>query len=58
MSLPAGAAPLQVPYAEKDQARALGARWDPDGKRWYVPAGRSLEPFEKWTFPDPEKMPF
>ena len=31
--------PLEVPYADKDQAKALGARWLPDQKRWVVPAG-------------------
>lgn len=39
---------LNVPYAEKDEARALGARWNPGRKRWYVPAGVALEPFAKW----------
>jgi hypothetical protein len=28
---------LDVPYAEKDQAKALGARWDPTVRRWYGP---------------------
>jgi hypothetical protein len=28
---------LDVPYQEKDQAKALGARWDPAAKRWYAP---------------------
>jgi hypothetical protein len=39
---------LNVPYAEKDEARALGARWNPVRKRWYVPPGVAVEPFEKW----------
>lgn len=39
---------LNVPYAEKDEARALGARWNPGRKKWYVPSGVPLEPFEKW----------
>jgi hypothetical protein len=39
---------LNVPYAEKDEARALGARWNPGRKRWYVPTGAALEPFQKW----------
>jgi hypothetical protein len=43
---------LNVPYAEKDDARALGARWNPGRKRWYVPAGVPLEPFEKWLAKD------
>ncbi|MEV0586748.1 DUF5710 domain-containing protein [Nonomuraea sp. NPDC050310] len=28
---------LDVPYAEKGRAKALGARWDPSVKRWYAP---------------------
>jgi hypothetical protein len=28
---------LDVPFAEKDQAKALGARWDPAARRWYAP---------------------
>lgn len=39
---------LNVPYAEKDQARELGARWNPTRKRWYVPNGVALEAFERW----------
>lgn len=39
---------LTVPYAEKDEARALGARWNPTRKRWYVPPGVALDAFEKW----------
>jgi hypothetical protein len=39
---------LNVPYAEKDQARELGARWNPTRKRWYVPNGVATEPFARW----------
>lgn len=28
---------LDVPYAQKDQAKQLGARWDPIQKKWYLP---------------------
>ena len=28
---------LDVPFSEKDQAKAAGARWDPAAKRWYAP---------------------
>ncbi|GGP36810.1 DUF5710 domain-containing protein [Streptomyces abikoensis] len=28
---------LDVPYAQKDEAKAAGARWDPAAKRWYAP---------------------
>jgi len=39
---------LKVPYAEKDEAKALGARWNPTRKSWYVPDGVAAEPFAKW----------
>ncbi|MGX8904183.1 DUF5710 domain-containing protein [Streptomyces netropsis] len=28
---------LDVPYAQKDEAKRAGARWDPAVKRWYAP---------------------
>lgn len=34
---PAGRTYLDVPYIEKDAAKALGARWDQAVKRWYDP---------------------
>ena len=39
---------LKVPFAEKDQAKALGARWNAELKLWYVPQGLDAAPFEKW----------
>jgi hypothetical protein len=39
---------LNVPYAEKDEARRLGARWNAELKTWYVPPGSTLTPFERW----------
>lgn len=30
---------LAVPFAEKNEAKALGAKWDKDAKSWYAPAG-------------------
>jgi ssDNA-binding Zn-finger/Zn-ribbon topoisomerase 1 len=39
---------LECPFAEKDQAKALGARWEPSLKKWYVPAGMDLTPFGRW----------
>lgn len=39
---------LKVPYGEKDEAKLLGARWDPATKTWYVPPGKQLDPFMKW----------
>ncbi|QKI89183.1 exodeoxyribonuclease VII large subunit [Thiomicrorhabdus xiamenensis] len=28
---------LNVPFAQKDQAKSLGARWDPIARKWYIP---------------------
>lgn len=39
---------LEVPFAEKDEARSLGARWDPASKTWYVPAGLNTDAFQRW----------
>jgi exodeoxyribonuclease VII large subunit len=39
---------LTVPYREKNDAKSLGARWDPEASSWYVPAGADLAPFSKW----------
>jgi hypothetical protein len=39
---------LNVPFADKDRAKALGAHWQPDKKRWVVPAGINLAPFQPW----------
>ena len=36
---------LKVGYAEKDQAKALGARWDATRRTWYIEAGMELAPF-------------
>ena len=35
-------------YADKDEAKGLGARWDNDAQSWYVPAGVQLDQFRKW----------
>ena len=40
---------LNVPFSEKDSARELGARWDPEIKRWYVPDQMALHPFARWN---------
>jgi hypothetical protein len=39
---------LEVPFAEKDEAKALGARWDPASRTWYLPAGLDPAPFRRW----------
>ena len=39
---------LEVPFAERGEAKALGARWDQAARAWYVPAGVDLASFEAW----------
>lgn len=39
---------LNVPFAEKDQAKKLGARWNSNQKIWVAPAGADLNKFRKW----------
>lgn len=43
---------LAVGFAQKDQAKALGASWNPDAKMWYVPkyvvGGRRAELLRRW----------
>lgn len=39
---------LNVPFSEKDEAKKLGARWNPARKKWYVNNPASLEPFARW----------
>ena len=39
---------LDCPYQDKDECKALGGRWDPDYRKWYVPAGMDLDPFRIW----------
>ena len=49
---------LDVPFGEKDEAKALGARWDPDARRWYAPRPGIAE-LERWAaLPDvPDLLP-
>ena len=39
---------LDVPFKDKDQAKALGARWDAAVKKWYAPDGKDVAPFGAW----------
>lgn len=44
---------LTVPFAEKDEAKRLGARWDGGGKVWYVPDGVDASAFGRWMPSEP-----
>lgn len=39
---------LRVSFEDKDEVKALGARWDPVAKSWYVPDGVDATPFREW----------
>ena len=38
---------LDVPFSHKDEAKALGAKWDRVKKIWYVPDGVNPEPLPR-----------
>jgi hypothetical protein len=37
---------LNVPFAEKDEAKALGAWWDAGKKKWYVRDKQNYRKFQ------------
>lgn len=39
---------LAVPFAEKDQAKALGAKWDGENKVWRVKKQDDMTSFNRW----------
>ena len=39
---------LTTSFKDRERVKALGARWDADQKKWFVPAGRDLAPFANW----------
>ena len=39
---------INVPKEEKDQAKALGAKWDRNNMCWFIPADKDLSLFDKW----------
>lgn len=44
---------LKVPFAEKDEAKRLGAKWDPARKVWYIENKADISPFARWQ-PTPD----
>jgi hypothetical protein len=46
---------LNVPFAQKDEAKALGARWDAAKKEWFVPADKDITLFARWQ-PQPDSL--
>jgi hypothetical protein len=40
---------IDVPIDEKDEAKALGARWDGELKSWFIAAGEYEGPITRWA---------
>ena len=39
---------LEVPFENKDDAKAAGARWDNDKKKWYCMSNQDMSVLKKW----------
>ena len=39
---------LKVPFHEKDEAKTLGAKWNPQNKCWYITASDDIGLFSRW----------
>jgi phage/plasmid primase-like uncharacterized protein len=48
---------LNVPFADKEEAKLLGAKWDTEVKSWFVPGDLDLEIFAKWEMKNKAKDP-
>lgn len=40
---------IYAPYEDKDKVKALGAKYDPDVKMWYIPEGIDKTKFSQWA---------
>lgn len=40
---------IYAPYEDKDKVKALGAKYDPDVKMWYIPEGADKAKFSQWA---------
>ena len=41
-----------LPYEEKDEAKSLGAKWNPELKKWYIQNTKDCGKFMKWIWKD------
>ncbi|MFZ4539483.1 DUF5710 domain-containing protein [Propionivibrio sp.] len=39
---------LEVPYSDRNKAKALGCRWSGAEKRWYIDNPDNLLPLMRW----------
>ena len=47
---------LEVSFEQKDEAKRLGAQWDPARKTWYLRDVEDLTPFMRWIAPTRRSM--
>jgi hypothetical protein len=40
---------LNVSYAQKDEAKALGAKWDADKRQWYAPTAEAAQKLQQFA---------
>jgi hypothetical protein len=47
---------LVLPYAQKDEGKALGAKWDADAKMWYIMSNNpnKLRILNRWSKYEPK----
>ncbi|MBZ2206562.1 DUF5710 domain-containing protein [Massilia sp. R798] len=48
---------ISVPYKEKEEAKAKGAKWDRNEQSWYVPQNIDPAPFAKWARKPSQRAP-
>lgn len=56
LNLNTGIVYINVPKEEKDQAKALGAKWDRNNMCWFVPVNKDLSLFNKWEKVDEKDL--
>lgn len=42
---------IDVPFKDKNEAKALGAKWDRQEQSWYIPSGVPVAAFSRWSEP-------
>lgn len=45
---------LEVPFAQKEQVKRLGARWDPQQRVWFISSKFDLDKFAPWIPGSPQ----
>lgn len=47
---------INVPFSEKEEAKSLGAKWNPTLKKWYVEKRENYHKFSKWILDGREEV--